>query len=333
VMSAQHAGQMPRGTDHRRRFTVLDTAALLARPRPTYLVEEVAVQGTLAVLYGPAGAGKSFVALDIAFSVVTGTAWHGHAVQPGAVVYIAAEGGGGLAERVQAWMTAHQITSMDDAWYVLGAVDLLDEDEVTACLAELAEIPVGPVLLIVDTLPRCLVGGDENSAKDMGRAVAALDRLRETLRCTVLVLHHTARHHDAERGSTALRGAADTMLAVTKDGDSVTIACAKQKDAADFDEIKLRMVLVGDSCVLELAPETSQTDGPTGAARTLLEVLAEAFDEDGASYTRWLKASRLDERTFGRARNMVIKKKWVEKRGERRNGRYFLTDAGRATLA
>jgi hypothetical protein len=311
---------------------VLDTAALLARPRPTYLVEDVFVQGTLAVLYGPAGAGKSFVALDIALSVVTGTSWQGHAVQPGAVVYIAAEGGGGLAERVSAWMTAHHITTIDDAWYVLEAMNLLDEGDVSACLAELTEIPVRPVLLIVDTLPRCLVGGDENSAKDMGRAVAALDRIRETLGCTVVVLHHTARHHDAERGSTALRGAADTMLALAKDGDTVTITCDKQKDAAPSGDITLRLVPTGESCVLELAPDTSQTAGPTGAARAALLALREASDDEGASYTRWLKASGLEERTFLRVRKAVLDKGWVEKRGKGRGSRYVLTPSGLEAL-
>ena len=192
AMSAQHAGQMPRGTDHRRRFTVLDAAALLALPPPEYLVEDVLVQDTLAVLYSPAGAGKSFGALDLALSIATGTPWQGRAVKSGAVVYIAAEGGAGLGQRVRAWMTKHQVARIDNAWFVLGAVNLLDEDEVTAFLAELSEVAVKPLLLIADTLARCLVGGDENSAKDMGIAVAALDRLREALGCTALVLHHTA---------------------------------------------------------------------------------------------------------------------------------------------
>jgi hypothetical protein len=323
---------MPGGAGHRRRFTVLDTAALLALPRPTYLVDEVLVRDSLAVLYAAAGAGKSFVALDIALSVATGLPWQGHAVHRGAVVYIAAEGGAGLGQRVRAWMTAHQITSIDDAWFVLAAVNLLDEREVTAFLAELAEIPVKPVLLTADTLARCLVGGDENLAKDMGAAVAALDRLRETLGCTVLVLHHTARHHGDERGSTALRGAADTMLAVTKDGDTVTIACAKQKDAVPFDEITLRLVPIDESCVLEPAPEASQTKRATGAARTALKALDEQFDDEGASYTQWSKASGLEERTFLRVRKTVVTNGWVDKRGKGRSARYVLTPSGTEAL-
>jgi hypothetical protein len=307
---------------------VLDTAAILALPRPSYLVDEVVVMGSLAVLYAAAGAGKSFVALDLALSIATGTTWQGRVVQRGPIVYVAAEGGAGLGQRIRAWMTAHQITGIDDAWYVLGAVNLLDQDDVTAFLAELAEVQVNPTLLIADTLARCLPGGDENSAKDMGIAVAALDRLREALRCTVLVLHHTAKHHGDERGSTALRGAADTMLSVMNDGDLVTIACAKQKDAAPFDEIKLQLVPTDESCVLGPASETSQTDSPTGAARAALVVLHEAFDEEGGSYTQWRQASRLEERTFGRARKTLVGKKWVEKRGKGRSARYVVTPSG-----
>jgi hypothetical protein len=331
-MSAQTAGQMPRGTDHRRRFTVLDTAAILALPRPTYLVDEVLVQDSLAVLYAAAGAGKSFVALDLALSIATGTPWQGRAVQRGPVVYIAAEGGAGLRQRIRAWMTAHQIDRIDDCWFVLGAVNLLDEHEVTAFLAELAEVQVIPTMLVVDTLARCLVGGDENSAKDMGIAVAALDRLREALGCADLVLHHTARHHDGERGSTALRGAADTMLELKKHGDVVTIASDKQKDAADFHEIKLRLVSTDESCFLELAPETSQTDSPTGAARIALTALREASDDEGLSYTRWMTASGLEERTFLRVRKAVLDKGWAMKDGTRRNARYLLTPSGVAAL-
>ena len=43
---------------------------------------------TQAILYGPPGAGKSFVALDFALSVASGRAWHGHEVRQGPVLYV-----------------------------------------------------------------------------------------------------------------------------------------------------------------------------------------------------------------------------------------------------
>jgi hypothetical protein len=115
------------------------------------------------------------------------------------------------------------------------------------------------------------------------------------------------------------------MLALTNDGDSLTLACDKQKDALPFDEIRLRLVPIEESCVLELAPESSQTNSPTGAARTALKALHEASDDEGASYSRWKTASGLEERTFLRVRKAVLDKGWVEKRGTKRNARYLLT--------
>ena len=47
-----------------------------------------------------------------------------------------------------------------------------------------------PKLIIFDTLARCMVGGDENSPLDMGRAVAAADRVRVETGAAVLLVHH-----------------------------------------------------------------------------------------------------------------------------------------------
>jgi hypothetical protein len=318
-------------TNGRPRFSVLDANALEALPRPAYLVHDVVVQQTLAVLYAAAGTGKSFVALDLGLAVATGTSWHGHAVVPGAVVYVAAEGGAGLGERLRAWKLMHQIDVIADGWFVLEALNLLDQADVDEFLAALAAVPVTPVLLIFDTLARCLLGGDENSAKDMGIAVAACDRIGRALNCTVLVVHHTGKSGEIERGSTALRGAADTMLTLAKDGDLVTIVCTKQKNAPEFLPVGLRLVPVdhNDSCVLKDAP--ARASELAGNKLIALQTLA-YFARDGASYTRWLGATKLEERTFLRARKELIDDKYVQKEGEGRRQPYLVTPEGLAAL-
>ena len=72
-------------------------------PKPESLVEGVLDADTLAVLYGRAGVGKSFVALDLALSVATGTRWQGHEVRRGRVLYVVAEGASGTGARLDAW--------------------------------------------------------------------------------------------------------------------------------------------------------------------------------------------------------------------------------------
>jgi putative DNA primase/helicase len=70
-----------------------------------------------------------------------------------------------------------------------------------------------PVKLIVfDTLSRCIPGAEENSAKDLGEALAACDELRLRTQATVMLLHHPRKDGLSERGSSKGFGDIDTQL-------------------------------------------------------------------------------------------------------------------------
>jgi RecA-family ATPase len=75
---------------------------LLALDSPEWLIEDMVPTGAQAVLYGPSGEGKSFLALDWALSNATGRTWLGRQVKQGRVVYVIGEGGGHMQQRVQA---------------------------------------------------------------------------------------------------------------------------------------------------------------------------------------------------------------------------------------
>jgi hypothetical protein len=67
------------------------------------------------------------------------------------------------------------------------------------------------------------MSGDENSTRDMGRVVAALDSLVEAYGVAILLVHHTGKPREAERaggerlrGSSALFGAVDSVLLLDK---------------------------------------------------------------------------------------------------------------------
>src|SRR5207249_1215791 len=161
---------------------------------------------------------------------------------------------------------------------------------------------------------RCMVGGDENSAKDVGLAIAALDRIRTALACTAYVVHHTGKNTEIERGSSALRAAADTMMGVSKDGTTITLRCEKQKNAAPFEDVtvRLRPVTLEDgttSCVVEPAQAGATL---TGTALKALRVLAEIFDEDGATFSAWLRNSGIPETTFRREKKTLVKGGYVQ---------------------
>jgi hypothetical protein len=96
------------------------------------------------------------------------------------------------------------------------------------------ELEKEPALVVIDTLARCF-DGDENLQEDMGRFIGGVDRLRRDFNATVVVVHHTRLGADRERGSTAFRGAADTMVHCERLNDTeLEISCNKQKDAVEF---------------------------------------------------------------------------------------------------
>jgi hypothetical protein len=76
------------------------------------------------------------------------------------------------------------------------------------------------------------------------------------------VVHHAGKDGKDERGSSALRGAADLMVKTQRDGNSprLTLACDKAKDFEPWDALTLERELVGSSCVLSLVEDAKARD-------------------------------------------------------------------------
>lgn len=86
-----------------------------------------------------------------------------------------------------------------------------------------------PTLILLDTQARITVGMEENAAKDMGEFVDKLERLRRASGACVLIVHHMGRNGEHMRGSTALEGAATTILQASKEDNEITVSCEKQR--------------------------------------------------------------------------------------------------------
>jgi hypothetical protein len=59
---------------------------------PKYLIDGIIEESSLVGLIGPSGAGKTFVALDMALSMATGKDYHGLFVKKGLAILSAGEG-------------------------------------------------------------------------------------------------------------------------------------------------------------------------------------------------------------------------------------------------
>jgi hypothetical protein len=190
-------------------------------------------------VFGDPGGGKSFVAIDIACCVATGSAWHGHQVKQGAVFYIAGEGHNGLARRFKAWELGNSISlSGAPIFKSHRAAQLYDATEaalVAVSIKQLSE-EAGhiPSMIVIDTLARNM-GGDENSTQDMNAFIQHIDNyLRQVWNCSVIIVHHSGTmDKDRGRGSSALKGALDAEYRVALDSGTKTIQFEnkKMKDA------------------------------------------------------------------------------------------------------
>ena len=161
-------------------FELLGLTDIATLKPPAYLVDKLLATASLAVIYGPPGCGKSFVALDLSLSIAHGLPWQGRATQQGSVVYIAGEGLGGIRKRIQAWRDYHECT--DDSvpfCLIRSSVNLVDASAAGDVHKLARTLRGGHQLVTVDTLSRAFVGGDENSAQDMGQFIANCDLIRE----------------------------------------------------------------------------------------------------------------------------------------------------------
>jgi KaiC/GvpD/RAD55 family RecA-like ATPase len=277
------------------RFKLLSPTDLENLPDPIWLIDGVLPAKSLCVLYGEPGCGKTFVGLSMALSMAAGHRWCGKPTKPGSVLYVAAEGLFGLRPRVRAYQRKHEITAQQVRYFGTG-FNLLKEDDIKKVLSSLQAASFQPDLIILDTLARLIPGADENSAQDMGRAVAAIDRLRRQTSATVLLVHHTVKTGRWERGSGALRGAADVMIECSRkeSTDFVSLKCDKMKDAEPFPAAKLglqRIALSGESSSLAVIDwnEAIEDDGDPRAAWKALEVLQNEFGPNGATHKEWAK--------------------------------------------
>jgi len=315
----------------KRPFRLLSLDELEAIPPPTFLIDDLLPASALAAVYGPAKLGKTFVVLDMALSVASGRPFFGHQVRKGTVVYVIGEGRTGMGQRWRAWKAAHGV-SYGVRFHVLPrAVQLLEPRHMVEFRKELDLLDEAPALVVFDTLARCFVGGEENSARDMGLAVNALDALKEQTGATVLVVHHTNRAGEEERGSGSLRGAVDTMMALKEENDSLTLTCVAQKDAAQFAPISIRLVKSEQS--LAVAPPRPGTPQSAGKrARFWLEILSRDFLGGPASQNEWKEAGGKSDATFYRARGDLLRLKYVAQSEKGNSTRFSVTPDGRAFL-
>lgn len=293
------------------RFRFVDDVGLEHLPDPEWLIEGVLPKAAIGVLYGLPATYKSFIATDWALCVATGTAWAGRKVQRGPAIYVAAEGVNGYKARVRSWKEDRDFVGRAGVHFLTEAVQLHASKDVEEFVASVEREEIAPSLIVFDTLSRCFVGGDENSAGAMSKVIEAVEQIRRSTGASVLLVHHANKSGDSERGSIALRGGVDVMVVATRTGKGgrVKLACVKMKDAPEFNEIHFQFVERGQSGVLALADASSSRSKDSIKLSARQQAQLNALPPSGATYTEWKKlavAAGVPEGSFAKNLRVLV---------------------------
>jgi hypothetical protein len=206
-------------------------------PEMDWYITGILPDHVTAGVFGDSESGKSLIVQDWMMRTALGWKWRGRDVKQGHVWYIAGEGYMGIRYRMHAWLQQYNVTSeaIDPYIHVVGqGVPLMHPLEVSKLIARIKELDYSdqPLRLVVlDTLSRCMEGGDENDNSDMRDALVQAERIHRETGAVVLIIHHAGKN-EQYRGASAFRANLDTVLKVEQRDGKVLMYCDKQKDGA-----------------------------------------------------------------------------------------------------
>jgi hypothetical protein len=248
---------------------------------PRWLVQELWGARSVGVIGGAPKCSKTWLGLDIALSVATGTACLGkYAVpEPGPVlVYLAEDALPVVRERV-AGMARHRGLDLArvEIHVITAPVLRLDRDPDRMRLLETTR-RLRPRLLLLDPLVR-LHGIDENNATEVAALLAYFRSLQRQFDLSVLLVHHARKNAAAGasagqglRGSSDIHAFGDSNLYLRRSRDHLVLS-SEHRAAPASPPISLALVATdADTTHLEVV---QHPDGkPRSLNEQVLDVLA-----------------------------------------------------------
>lgn len=225
-------------------FEIYNLDELDKLPDPEPLIRGVLNRGCVALLFGEYGTGKSFLALDWAAHLAQGRDWFGYEIYgEHRVLYIAAEGAGGLKIRRKAWEMEYGSIPTNNFHLTRVAVRFGNDDEHFEHLAQLIKNNEYD-FIVIDTLSRNTPGMDENGP-DMSEFIERIFVLRDAHspeKTAFLIVHHAGKDKSkGARGWTGIPAATDFSYRMSKGEMCYTLESDRTKDAEPIEEISFTL--------------------------------------------------------------------------------------------
>lgn len=209
---------------------------LIRDPAPVrWLIDGWLQQRGVAMIHGPSGVGKSYLALDWSLRIATGGRdWAGRAaVTGGTVAYLAGEGHLGLRGRIAGWLSVAKPDGPVNL-HVGQIVRPLDTEAGLSMVQRGLDRLDGVDLVVFDTVNRWMVGNDQDS-QAAGAFLRNCTNIANEFGCSVLLVHHTGVSRDSQdrpRGSGAWRAGLENEIGVQPEkGGLIKITPLKSRDS------------------------------------------------------------------------------------------------------
>ena len=175
-----------------------------------WLIESLWGKAAVGIIGGAPKCCKSWLGLDMAVSVASGTACLGKFQVPDrgkVLVFLAEDSAHNVRARIESICIHRHLDISELDLYVITAATMrldleTDQEMLTRTLESLR-----PKLLILDPLVR-LHRLDENSASDISKLLGFLRGLQRSFATAIVLVHHASKKHRAQPGQ-ALRGSSD----------------------------------------------------------------------------------------------------------------------------
>lgn len=314
VQAVMDAAAVPAAEDGPEPLFPLESASiatmLATAPKAReYIIEPLLPRGVTGALVAPGGTGKSFMLMQLAVAVASGSPLLGYAVpEPAGVLMLAAEDDrdeihrrmtaivGSFHDREASAEELETLNRLAANLYIQPRVG--DENRLTmrgpdgnVILSPLVDRIIATArqiknlkLIVLDPVSR-FRSGDENSSEDATRLVEACERIRKETGATVLLAHHTRKGaaglQDDIRGASAfvdgLRWAATLHRLNADDAKEFGMDKDEAAKLLRFQLVKANYVAPQEAVYLERGEggKLIQTEAPTPARESKHQAKAE----------------------------------------------------------
>jgi archaellum biogenesis ATPase FlaH len=240
-----------------------------------WLIKGLVTTGSVNLLYGNPGTGKTYSLLDAATCIATGKDWLDYPTTQGAVLILDWESGRKrLKKRLRECINGHET----DKALPIAFEYMMDTNHDIRRLED-THVLINTIkkhkfkFIIIDTFRASLRDGNENDSGETQAIFTNLRYIAETTDVAIFVIHHSNKSGGL-RGSSAITGAADLAIqCIQSEGGINTFKVTKARDIALFN-FKAQLYVKTDEYAYLLP--TANTTNREKQETAILKVLANA---------------------------------------------------------